>query len=112
MVPGHLILTIMTTDLVIEKDTQSIDKIKEPGKFKVIVCNDDYTPMEFVIALLMKIFRHSEESATDLTLKVHNTGSAVAGVYTYDIAEQKTVDATELARFSGWPLVLKIEPEK
>lgn len=112
IIPGHYISNIMTNDLVIEKNTQSVDKLKEPGKFKVIVCNDDYTPMEFVIALLMEIFRHNEESATDLTLKIHNTGSAVAGVYSYDIAEQKTVDATELARHNGWPLVLKIEPEK
>lgn len=102
----------MTPDLVIEKVTQSTDKFNEPGKFKVIVCNDDYTPMEFVIVMLMKIFRHNEESATGLTLKIHNTGSAVAGVYTYEIAEQKIADATELARYNGWPLVLKLEPEK
>lgn len=101
----------MTTDLVIENTTKSTDKFKEPGKFKVIVCNDDYTPMEFVIVMLMKIFKHSETSATDLTMKIHNTGSAVAGVYTYEIAEQKTVDATELARYNGWPLLLKLEPE-
>lgn len=101
----------MTPDLTIEETTKNIDRVKEPNKFKVIVLNDDYTPMEFVIVLLMKIFRHSEESATELTMEIHNKGAAVAGVYSYEIAEQKLVDATELSRYNGWPLALKIEPE-
>lgn len=102
----------MTPDLTIEETTKSIDKTDLPRKYKVIVCNDDYTPMEFVIVMLMKIFKHSETAATDLTMTIHNTGSAVAGVYSYEVAEQKMVDATELARYNGWPLILKIEQEK
>ena len=84
---------------------------KAPGKYKVIVCNDDVTPMEFVIVMLMTVFRHSQESATNLTLKIHNEGSAVAGIYTYEIAEQKGIDATMMAREHGHPLVLKVEQE-
>jgi len=83
----------------------------EPGKFKVIIFNDDATPMDFVIALLMKIFRHSESAATELTMKVHNQGSAVAGVYVYEIAEQKGMEATNISRQNGFPLVIKVEPE-
>lgn len=105
----------MENDLTIEETnniTENIDqKINEPGKFKVIVLNDDYTPMDFVIAMLMRIFRHSESSASELTMTIHNTGSAIAGIYSYEIAEQKLMDAVELARFNGWPLILKLEPE-
>jgi ATP-dependent Clp protease adaptor protein ClpS len=84
---------------------------KEPGKFKVIIFNDDVTPMEFVIVMFMTVFRHNQEKATDLTIKIHNDGSAVGGIYTYEIAEQKAIDATHMARDHGHPLVLKVEPE-
>lgn len=83
----------------------------EPGKFKVVFYNDDKTPMELVIAILVKIFRHSEESAVDLTMKIHNDGSAVAGVYNFELAEQKGIEATNIARQSGYPLVIKVEAE-
>ena len=101
----------MSTDTIVEKKTRVTDKTREPGKFKVIVCNDDVTPMEFVIAMLVAIFRHNEKSAYDLTMSIHNTGSAVAGTYTFEIAEQKGIDATNLARAHGWPLIIKIEQE-
>jgi ATP-dependent Clp protease adaptor protein ClpS len=96
---------------IIEKKKTSDKLPKEPGKYKVIVCNDDVTPMDFVIAMLMGVFRHSEGSAVDLTMKIHNNGSAVAGVYTHEIAEQKIADATNLARGHGFPLILKAEAE-
>lgn len=101
----------MSIDTIVEKKTRTINSSKEPGKFKVIVCNDDVTPMEFVIAMLVAIFRHSEKSAYDLTMSIHTTGSAVAGTYTFEIAEQKSIDATNLARAHGWPLIIKIEQE-
>ena len=97
----------------ITKVKESIDTvILEPGRFKVVLYNDDSTPMEFVIALLIKIFRHSEESAVHLTMKVHNDGSAVAGVYTHEIAEQKGLESSNLARQHGYPLVIKVEADK
>lgn len=85
--------------------------IVEPGRYKVVFYNDDATPMEFVIAILMKVFRHSEEAALELTLKVHNDGSAVAGVFSFEVAEQKGVETTNLARQNGYPLVVKVEAE-
>lgn len=85
--------------------------LKPPSKYKVLVLNDDHTPMEFVIAMLMAIFKHNEGDAVNLTMKIHNEGSAVAGIYTYEVAEQKCIDATFLARENGHPLVLKVEEE-
>jgi ATP-dependent Clp protease adaptor protein ClpS len=105
----------MATDTVIEKQTKttskSASKNEEPGKFKVIVCNDDTTPIEFVVAMLISVFRHDQKSALELTLKIHNAGSAVAGIYSYEVAEQKGIDATNLARANGHPLIIKVEPE-
>ena len=87
------------------------NRLKEPSKFKVMVLNDDYTPMDFVIALFVTVFKHNEAAAVDLTMKIHNEGSAVAGVYTYEVAEQKAIDATNLAREHGHPLQIKVEVE-
>lgn len=93
------------------KISKTTDKLREPGKFKVVFCNDDVTPMEFVIVLLMQIFKHSQESAMEVTMKVHHTGSAIAGIYPFEIAEQKEHDATTIARNNGYPLIIKVEPE-
>jgi ATP-dependent Clp protease adaptor protein ClpS len=94
------------------KVKESIDTvILEPSKYKVVLYNDNHTPVEFVIALLMKIFRHSETSAVDITLKVHNEGSGVAGIYSYEVAEQKGIEGTNMAREQGYPLVIKVEAE-
>ena len=101
----------MATDTIIEKKTRTTDSLKEPCKFKVIVCNDDVTPVEFVISMLVGVFRHNEKSALELTLKIHNSGSAVAGTFSYEVAEQKALDATNLARANGYPLIIKVEPE-
>lgn len=96
---------------VIEKKKQPTRQIKEPGKFNVIVCNDDVTTVEFVVAMLISIFKYDEDRAFDLSLKVHENGSAVAGTYPYEIAEQKGLDATSMARLNGFPLVIKVEAE-
>lgn len=85
--------------------------LKPPKKYKVLVMNDDVTPMEFVVAMLVSVFKHNEGTAIDLTMKIHNEGSAVAGIYTYEVAEQKCIDATYLAREHGHPLVVKAEEE-
>jgi ATP-dependent Clp protease adaptor protein ClpS len=86
-------------------------KIQEPSKYKVVVYNDDKTPVDFVVAMLIKVFRHSESIALDLTMKIHNDGYAVAGIYPFEIAEQKGVEATGLARQYGHPLLIKVETE-
>lgn len=101
----------MTETPVIEKKKQTVRSVKEPKKYKVVVCNDDVTTMEFVVLLLVEIFNHSSEKAIDLTMSIHNNGKAVAGVYTYEIAEQKAFEAVELARLNDFPLVVKVETE-
>jgi ATP-dependent Clp protease adaptor protein ClpS len=99
----------MSTDLKIdEKITVSL---QPPKLWKVVLLNDDKTPMEFVIEVLTSIFKHPQERAKDITLEIHNTGSAVAGIYTHEIAEQKGLDSTQAARQNGFPLVITIEPD-
>jgi len=105
----------MPTDTVVDKEikisNKKQDKLQPPSKYKVIVCNDDVTPVEFVVSMLMHVFKHDEKSALELTLKIHNSGSAVAGIFSYEVAEQKGVDATNMARANGFPLIIKVEPE-
>lgn len=99
----------------IDQDVQIDEKVEvvinEPKKYKVLFLNDDKTPIEFVVELLIIIFKHTEDTARDITLKVHNEGSAVVGIYSYEIAEQKGVEATKLARDHNFPLQIKIDPE-
>tara|TARA_B100000927_G_scaffold241411_1_gene202879 strand:+ start:1716 stop:2009 length:294 start_codon:yes stop_codon:yes gene_type:complete len=95
----------------VQIDEKIKQKITEPLKYKVIFVNDDQTPMDFVVDLLIQIFKHSQESAKKLTMKIHEEGSAVVGVYTFEIAEQKGVEATNLSRSHGFPLQIKLEKE-
>jgi ATP-dependent Clp protease adaptor protein ClpS len=99
------------TQVFAEHETEIDIDIPNPGKYKVIITNDDSTPMDFVIALLMNIFKHSEQAATAITIKIHEEGSGVAGVYSYEVAEQKGIEGTLLARQHGWPLQLVVEQE-
>lgn len=101
----------MSTDLEIKIDEKIKQEIHEPKKFKVIMINDDHTPMEWVINILTTIFKHSNETAEKITLQIHNEGSEVVGVYAYEIAEQKTVEVTTASRERGFPLQLKLEKE-
>jgi ATP-dependent Clp protease adaptor protein ClpS len=86
-------------------------KVEEPHRWKVILLNDDHTPMDFVISVLTDVFKHSQETAKEVTLQIHNEGSGVAGVYSYEIAEVKAVETTNLARSNGFPLQIKMEEE-
>ena len=85
--------------------------IKEPKRWKVILLNDDSTPMEFVVGLLIEVFRHNNNTANDVMLQVHETGSGVAGVYSFEIAESKKTESTNLSRANGYPLQVKLEEE-
>lgn len=85
--------------------------IKEPEKYKVVFLNDDRTPMEWVIEVLVHIFRHSEETAKNIMLQVHNEGSGVAGTYTYEIAEQKVIEVVNSSRDRGFPLKVTMDKE-
>jgi len=87
-------------------------KLTEPKKWKVIILNDDVTPIDFVIAMLMEIFNHSSENAYNITMSVHETGSGIAGVFDFEIAEIKAIESTKMARENGFPLQIKIEQSK
>lgn len=85
--------------------------ITEPAKYKVILINDNQTPMEFVVDVLKSIFKHSDKTAQDIMIAIHNDGAGIAGIYTYEVAEQKGVEATKLSRDNGFPLQIRIEKE-
>lgn len=85
-------------------------KPKLPKLYKVILLNDDYTPMEFVVEVLERFFSKARDEATQLMLKVHNDGSAVCGIYPQDIAETKMTQVLTHAQSAGHPLQCVIEP--
>ena len=85
--------------------------LREPRRYKVIIYNDDFTTMDFVVEVLTTVFFKSEEEAEALMLCVHESGSAVVGVYSYDIAKSKVRKATMLARSHDFPLRLECKPE-
>ena len=82
---------------------------KEPAMYKVLLHNDDYTTMEFVVYVLMLIFHKSVEQATHIMLNVHKRGSGLCGVFTYEVAETKVETVTRLARENGHPLKCTME---
>jgi ATP-dependent Clp protease adaptor protein ClpS len=91
----------------LDENVQEI--IKEPAMFKVIILNDDYTTMEFVIEVLMLVFAKSPESAAEIMLSVHYQGKGVCGVYPFEIAETKVETVHSLARERGFPLRCALE---
>ena len=86
--------------------------LKEPRRYKVIIYNDDFTTMEFVVMILVQVFLKSEEEAQTLMLQVHHSDKAVVGIYSYDIAVSKVRKATTMAREQGYPLRLTVEEEE
>ncbi len=104
---------MMSTEFVedVKIDEKISQKLEIPKNYKVIMLNDDTTPMEFVISILTLIFKHTEETAKKIMLTIHEEGSAVVGIYTYEIAEQKALEATTLSRDNGFPLQLRLEQE-
>jgi ATP-dependent Clp protease adaptor protein ClpS len=98
------------TDTIIKPKVQVKTDVKPPSLFNVIYMNDDVTTMEFVIETLKSIFHHTDESAHEITIKIHEEGSSVVSTLPYEIAEQKGVEATLLARNNGFPLNVKLEP--
>lgn len=83
---------------------ESIPKLKRPPKFGVILHNDDYTTMEFVIEVLQRFFNKSGDVAARIMLEVHEKGQGIAGIYSRDVAETKVVQVTEYAREHQYPL--------
>ena len=91
---------------VLERTRQ---EIKKPSRYKVLMLNDDYTTMEFVVDVLMSIFNKSHEDAENLMTTVHKAGSAVIGTYTYDIAVSRTNLTRSIAKKNGFPLRVEVE---
>ena len=97
-----------TKSIVIEKNNI---KEKIPKKYKVLMYNDDFTTMEFVVAVLMDIFNKSMDEASSIMMEVHNKGKGIAGIYPFDIAISKLNKAQNLASKEGFPFKLTVEEE-
>jgi len=83
----------------------------KPKRYKVVLLNDDYTPMEFVVWVLTNVFRHGQAAATRIMLHIHNSGVGVAGVYSREVAETRVAQVEKVARDAGHPLQCTLEPE-
>lgn len=97
------------TDVLEETDTRTEEDIREPSMYKVLLHNDDYTSMEFVVEVLMAVFSKKFEEATRIMLDVHRRGVGVCGVYTYEVAETKVDTVHALAAENGFPLRCSME---
>ncbi len=86
-------------------------RTKKPSMYKVLMLNDDYTPMEFVVDVLQNIFQKTREEATEVMLHVHQKGVGICGVYTYEIAETKVTQTVDYARKNQHPLQCTLEKE-
>ena len=90
-------------------NTEIEDALDVPKLYGVKIYNDDYTSMDFVVKLLMQVFRKNEADATRLMLDVHEKGESIVGVYSYDIAATKTMQAQRMADAAGFPLKITLE---
>jgi len=97
--------------VAIQGDTRqkSETRIREPKRYQVIMHNDDYTPMDFVVEVLMEVFRKGKEEAVTLMMTVHKGGQAVVGSYSYDIAVTRIRIVTDRAREEGYPFRLTLK---
>jgi ATP-dependent Clp protease adaptor protein ClpS len=89
--------------------TKDRTKLSYPKQWNVIIMNDDFTPMEFVIQLLIEVFNKDIDKAKDITLIIHNEGQAIAGSYNYEVAEQKVHEATNISRHNNHPLKIRMD---
>jgi ATP-dependent Clp protease adaptor protein ClpS len=94
-----------------EPKTKTKPKLERPKLYKVLLHNDDYTPMEFVVLVLVNVFHKSESDASSIMLHAHTHGYAVAGVYTFEMAETKVAETLKLAEKAQFPLLSTMEPE-
>lgn len=102
---------IMSTEEDTELAVKTKPKVQRPAMYKVILLNDDYTPMDFVVEVLRRFFGITEDQAIALMLTVHTKGAAVVGVFTRDIAETKVTQVMDFARQNGHPLQCIMERE-
>lgn len=89
--------------------TRSETRVQYPSKYNVIFHNDDFTPMEFVISLLVEVFDRSLEQAKQITVQIHESGQGIAGTYYHEVAEQKQQESVVLSRHNGHPLKITLK---
>ena len=94
-------------EVLIKKRTKK--KLKRPSLYKVIMLNDDFTPMDFVVYLLKTFFQKNHDEASKIMLEIHNKGSGICGVFTYEIAETKILKVINTSRNNGFPLFCILE---
>ncbi|MCT8975336.1 ATP-dependent Clp protease adaptor ClpS [Clostridium sp. CX1] len=99
----------MSQKTILKESTDT--KAKKPKMFKVLIHNDDYTTMDFVVEVLVKVFKKAVVDATKIMYDVHKKGIGVAGIYSYDIAATKMIQASAMAESSGFPLKFSMEEE-
>jgi len=91
--------------------TQTVTRTKKPSLYRVLLLNDDYTPMEFVVYVLERFFQKNQEEATTIMLHVHQNGVGLCGVFTYEVAETKVAQVLDLARRHEHPLQCTMEKD-
>jgi ATP-dependent Clp protease adaptor protein ClpS len=99
------------TETTVDVKIKAREDIPEPVNYNVIYINDEVTTQEFVSETLVVIFHYTKMAADDMTMKVHQEGSAVVATLPFEMAEQKGIEVTMLARNNGFPLQVKLEPE-
>ncbi len=92
-------------------EISKLDALDNPPMWHVIFLNDDFTPMDFVIEILIGVFNHSEAEATEIMLQVHHEGHAIAGTYVWEVAETKADQTMMIAQTQEYPLKVIIKPE-
>ena len=92
-------------------ETNIKTRVKKPDMFKVLLLNDDYTPMDYVVLVLQKFFHKNRQEAADITMSVHRKGTGVCGVYTYEVAETKVTQVMEFNRKHEHPLQCTMEQD-
>jgi ATP-dependent Clp protease adaptor protein ClpS len=95
----------------VHHETEAVIEFREPRLYKVLLLNDDYSSMDFVIKVLMQIFHHSYEKAMDIMINVHESGKGLCGVYTYEVAETKVAHVRKMAKEAKFPLRAVMEEE-
>ena len=99
-------------DTVIKPRAKIRPKLERPRLHKVLLINDDYTPREFVVAVLRAVFRTTDDEAYNIMMTAHQKGACVVAVYTREVAETKATQATEAGQRAGYPLMFSTEPEE
>ena len=92
-----------------QSDTITKTEITYPNRYNVMFINDDFTPMDFVVQLLIEVFNKTLDQAKDITLQIHEKGKGVAGTYNFELAEQKKAEAVAISRNNGHPLTIMVE---